>query len=333
MKKILVLGGTSFLGRVLVEELLKTGHLITLFNRGKSNRMLFPEARKLFGDRLTDDIRMLGREQWDVVIDLSCFHPVHLEKQLHIMKGNIGRYIFVSSISALAMDEHEMNMVVDETTPLLACTEDEKQSADVMATYGQKKAECERIVLENDWMDSITFRPSLIYGRYDPTDRLYYWLRKVKMQDTILVPENGERLLAMTYVEDLARAMCASITVERHLPAYNTGTHTAVTLHTILENAGSNFGVSPTYLNASAEYLMANNVGEWVEMPLWINGGDMVISTANFFRDFSWEHVRFDESIRRTIAYYNATEWRACNYGMSDEREQELLAKLIPRGE
>ena len=76
MKKLLILGGTNFIGRYLTERLLESSNYkITLFNRGCTNSHLFPEVKRIFGDRHTKDIRLLGNEKWDVVIDISCYFP------------------------------------------------------------------------------------------------------------------------------------------------------------------------------------------------------------------------------------------------------------------
>src|SRR5579883_2479 len=271
MKKILILGGTFFVGRVLVEELLKTDNSLTLFHRGKTNKQLFPEVRKIYGDRLTDDINILGQESWDIVYDLSCYHPNHLERLLGVLKGKVNRYVFVSSLSAFDLDNvMQQGKVIDENTPTLPCTEEQKQDPNILAAYGEKKAESERILLANEWLDTIIFRPSVIYVKYDPSDRVYYWLRRAKTQSKILVPENGERLMANTYVEDLARAMVAAADVKQHSDVYNAGTHVPVSLKNILDISSGIFGTSPEYVGAPAEFLTANNVGEWQDMPLWI---------------------------------------------------------------
>lgn len=329
MKKILVIGGTFFAGRVLVEQLLHTDNNITLFHRGKTNKDIFPEVRRIHGDRLTDDVNVLGNESWDVVYDMCCYHPDHLERLLGILKGKVGRYVFVSSISAFDLEDvMKRNGVIDENTPTLPCTEEQKNDPNILTAYGEKKAESERILLVNDWLDTIIFRPSVIYGKYDPSDRVYYWLRKTKMQDEILVPEGGERLMANTYVEDLAGAMVAAANVKKHTHIYNAGTHVPASLKDILDISSRIVGRSPKYINAPAKFLVENNVGEWQDMPLWLNGGDMRLDTSKIFSDFSWNKLSLEESLRRSIAYYDSLGWREGKYGMPAAREQELITKL-----
>jgi 2'-hydroxyisoflavone reductase len=263
------------------------------------------------------------------VYDLSCYHPNHLERLLGVLKGKVGRYVFVSSISAFDLDNvMQQGKVIDESVLTFPCTEEQKQDPNILTAYGEKKAESERILLANDWMDTIIFRPSVIYGKYDPSDRMYYWLRKVKTQNKILVPESGERLMANTYVEDLARAMVAAADVKEHSHIYNAGTHSPVSLKSILDISSGILGRSPKYVNASAEFLVENNVGEWQDMPLWIKGGDMRLDTTKIFSDFSWNKLTLEESLRRSIAYYDTLDWREGKYGMPVAREQELMAKL-----
>ncbi len=181
MKKILILGGTGFVGRILTENLLKQNIFPVLFNRGKRSPGIFPELRHITGDRLNkDDIKQIAGESWDTVIDFSCMFPVNLDEITDMLLGNVGRYIFISTASVYPMDDPKFwKEPVKETANTLPCTPEEKIDPEILPTYGQKKAECERILLAKEGLDPVIFRPGLIYGRYDYTDRFYYWLYRV----------------------------------------------------------------------------------------------------------------------------------------------------------
>ena len=192
MKNILILGGTGFVGRILSENLAQTGHKVTLFNRGKRNPSLFPQFEKITGDRNTADIFKIATSSWDVVIDFSGFFPDNIENLVSMLVGTTGRYIFISSASVYDVAHPSgLTYPIKEDFHLLPCTDEQKNDKHPFNFYGNKKAECERIILNADKLDTLIFRPALIYGRYDPTDRFYYWLYRTKSQDEIMIPENG----------------------------------------------------------------------------------------------------------------------------------------------
>jgi len=215
MKKLLILGGTAFVGRVVVEKLLRKKYDVTLFNRGKTNSNLFPKVKRILGNRETDDIKQILDKDWDCVIDLSGFYPLTFNKLIDDLKGRVGRYIFVSTISVYDLDKYG-DKYVSENIETLPCSDEQKEPKDMMITYGNKKAECERILLSQDSFDKIIFRPSLIYGKYDYTDRFYYWLYKIMNQETILVPESTQSLSNYTYVDDFAKLIIEAIEIKKH---------------------------------------------------------------------------------------------------------------------
>ena len=178
MKKVLVLGGTQFIGRNLVERLLAGGsYEVTLFNRQKTGSDLFPQLNKIKGDRETDDMAQIAGVEWDYVLDLSCYFPAELELTLQYLPKGLTRYIFVSTCSVYPTDP-EHSGAVTEQEAILPCSAEERIDRSP-STYGNRKAECER-VLENSAVPYAILRPGLVYGRYDHTDRFYYWLFQVR---------------------------------------------------------------------------------------------------------------------------------------------------------
>src|SRR4030095_16123065 len=166
--KILILGGTGFVGRILTENLSKAGIMPVLFNRGKRNPDIFPELRKIKGDRETEDIRKIAKETWDAVVDFSGMFPDNVELIVNLLEGKVGRYIFISSVSAYEIDENDKSVnLINENFKTYPCTPEQRKDKNVIATYGQKKAEIERVLLNSTGLDVIIFRPALIYGRYD----------------------------------------------------------------------------------------------------------------------------------------------------------------------
>src|ERR1700733_348625 len=188
MKKLLILGGTMFVGRAFTERAFASGKYdLTLFNRGKSNANLFPSIKQITGNRETNEIEQVYKENWDCIIDFSAYYPLTFEKHIAALKGKVKRYIFISTISVFDIGKLAGKVIAEEDETH-ACSEAQKSSR-LPDAYGEKKAEMERILLKSDWLDTIIFRPSFIYGKYDWTERFYYWLYRAKFNDQIIMPE------------------------------------------------------------------------------------------------------------------------------------------------
>src|ERR671917_1475666 len=163
--KLLILGGTLFLGRHIVESALRDGHEVTLFNRGQSHPELFPEVEKLRGDRDGALDALRGRS-WDAVIDTSGFVPRVVRASAELLAGRVGRYVFISSISVYP----DHSRPVDEDSPV-GRLEDESVEEVTGETYGPLKVLCERAAEEAMPGRALVIRPGLIVGPLDPTDR------------------------------------------------------------------------------------------------------------------------------------------------------------------
>lgn len=327
--KVLILGGTGFVGRILTENLLNSHYKITLFNRGKRNPGIFPEVKHYYGDRETDDIEQIASGDWDTVVDFSCMQPDNLEHILNLLEGKIERYIFISTANVYPLDDISKSVFpIKEETGILPCSEEQRKTKDVLSAYGNKKAECERILLGNKWMDVIIFRPALIYGRYDPSDRFYYWLFRAKTQREILIPENGKSKATNTYSEDFAKIIREAIEIEKFSKVYNAVTHLPVSLKEIVETASGIMGTSPSFVNAPLGFLREHEVTEWMDLPIWINDYDLVLDNSKLLNDFKTKPVSFEESVSKTIGYYDSLGWKEGGYGLRVERERELIRKL-----
>jgi 2'-hydroxyisoflavone reductase len=327
--RILILGGTGFAGRILTEKLTQTDNEITLFNRGKTNPSIFPEVKHITGDRNTGDIKKIAGNNWDVIVDFSGMYPGNIDEITELLKGKTGRYIFISSGSAYPLeDPSKLKIPVNEDADTLPCTEEQAKEKDIMAAYGNKKAECERILLGKDWLDAIIFRPALIYGRYDPTDRFYYWLYRVKTQDEILIPGKGSFKFTHTFSEDYADILFKAIGIKNHRKVYNAVTHDPVSLKEFLDISSREAGREPKYVSASADFLHENEVYEWAGLPLWLTGFDMIFDSTRLKNDFTPDLTGFEGSVKKTMSYYDSLGWKEGKYGLRIEKEKELIKKL-----
>lgn len=195
--KLLVLGGTRFVGRAIVETALAAGHDVTLFNRG-SNRDIFPDVARIAGDRDSDDIAKIGEQEWDVVVDVSAYHPRQVRSAVRALREQRPHHVFISTVSVYAdpvphgSDESAMLIEVDESIP----------RSDPRA-YGGLKVLCERAM--RDATEHLTvLRPTVVIGPHDPTDRFTWWVQRVVRGGRISVPERVEQPVQLVDAEDLA---------------------------------------------------------------------------------------------------------------------------------
>src|SRR5215216_6482111 len=197
--KVLILGGTGFLGPHFVEALQAGGHQITLFNRGRSNPGLFAKLETLIGDRDGKLDALKGRD-WDVVIDDSGYVPRHVKLSADLLKDHVRHYIFVSSISVYGMfpkpglDEDDQ-----VATPPGAKVEEVTG-----ATYPGLKAGCEQVVESTYGARSTIVRPHYVVGPGDSTDRFTYWVARVARGGQVLAPGSANDSLQYIDVRDLA---------------------------------------------------------------------------------------------------------------------------------
>ena len=204
--KILILGGTLFLGRYIVESALSKGHEITLFNRGKTNSRLFPEIEKLKGDR-DSDLQILKNRKWDVVIDTCGYIPRIVEKSAEILAGNVKLYVFISTISVYK--DFSKSGMTEEST--LASLDDENNEILNNKTYGALKTHCEEKVIKHFPERNLIIRPGLIIGPHDYSDRFTYWPVRIQQSGEIIIPENTNYPNQFIDVRDLADFVIKSI--------------------------------------------------------------------------------------------------------------------------
>ena len=148
MKKVLILGGTQFIGRYLVEQLLKRSDIeLTLFNRQQTNQHLFTDTKKIKGDRNTINNQSFTEFNYDLIVDLSCYYPDQLKQTLKYVPRSLSNYIFISTCSVYD-NEIDQSELRDETATLLSCNEEEAKDSTAQ-TYGKRKVACEKILMNS----------------------------------------------------------------------------------------------------------------------------------------------------------------------------------------
>jgi 2'-hydroxyisoflavone reductase len=327
--KILIIGGTRFLGRHLVHSALARVHKVTLFNRGLTNPDLFPQVETILGDREKDLAELLGHE-WDAVIDTCGYVPRIVHLSASALKGSVDRYVFISSISVYAGFS---KIGIDETDPV-GKMEDETVEEITDETYGPLKVLCERTVQDIFGDDrALIIRPGLIVGPYDPTDRFTYWPVRVARGGDVLAPEKPDAPIQIIDVRDLSDFIIKLIE-ENASGIFNvTGPEYELTMGAMLEickqvsNSDANFKWAPV------EFLSRHEVAPWSDMPVWIPNTE---EDAGFSRIDISKAVNaglkfrpLEETVRDTLEWANTRpsdrEWRA---GLSIEKEVKVLTAL-----
>ncbi|HVE62632.1 MAG TPA: NAD-dependent epimerase/dehydratase family protein [Mycobacteriales bacterium] len=175
MTSLLVLGGTSFVGRHIVESALDSGHDVTVFNRGQTNAELFPGVERLTGDRSTGDYASLAGRTWDACIDVSAYFPHQVREVGAAIGSAVGHYTYISTVSVYRPSTHP----VDETSPLLDVGPGEGATERTGETYGPLKVLCEQAAGEIFDGRLTVVRPGIVAGPYDPTGRFTSWVRRL----------------------------------------------------------------------------------------------------------------------------------------------------------
>lgn len=205
---ILVLGGTGFVGPNQIEYALSRGHRVTMFNRGQTAAGLYgSRVETLLGNRdarVDQGLKALeGRRRWDVVIDNSGYVPRHVRDSATLLQGRVGRYLFVSSISAYPL---ESGGSFAENNPLYPAPPAEEENA-TGENYGPLKAECDRLVRDVFGAAATIVRPTYIVGPGDDTDRFTYWVERISRGGDVLAPPDPGETLQWIDVRDLGAWM------------------------------------------------------------------------------------------------------------------------------
>ena len=294
--RLLVLGGTKFLGRAAVEAALARRHEVTLFNRGETNPELFPDAEKLRGDRDGDLTALEGRA-WDAVIDPSGYVPRVVRASAELLQGSAGHYLFVSSASVYA-EPYEPGF--DETAPTVEL--EDPESEDVNGHYGALKAACERVVSEVFPDAHTNVRAGLIVGPHDGSGRFTYWPLRLSLGGEVLAPAPPERLVELIDVRDLGNWLVEGC--ERRASGTFNASSEPVTFGEVLAACGD---AEPVWVDE--QFLLDHGVGQWMELPLWIAGseGDFLQMSVAKAVDAGLGFRPLEETARDTLAWARAT--------------------------
>jgi 2'-hydroxyisoflavone reductase len=315
--RILVLGGTQFLGRHVVDAALRSDHDVTLFNRGQTRPELFPEVEKLRGDRDGDLGALAGRE-FDAVVDTSGYVPRIVEETIAAL-GDVGHYTFVSSVSVYA----DLSTAPTESSPVAELKEPTEEWREA---YGELKALCEEVVRDR-FSNAFIPRPGLIVGPWDPTGRFTYWPERLAAGGRVLAPAPPDAAAQVIDVRDLAAWIVRAAETD------TSGTYNAVdrptTRAALIETCDRVAGAEAEIVWVDGDFLAAHEVEEWMELPLWLHGeehrGMLSIDPSAAFA-VGLETRPLSNTVQDTLAWVQSGEGPAePPAGLDREKEQRVL--------
>jgi len=318
---VLIIGGTGFLGRHLVETALGEGHRPTLFNRGLTEPGLFPEVEKIEGNR-NGDISVLRGRSWDAVIDTCGYVPRVVRASAGLLAGAVDHYTFVSSISVYSDD---ISPGADEEAPVRELQDPTVEEV-TGETYGGLKALCERAAEQEMLGRVLNVRPGLISGPHDPTDRFTYWPRRMAAGGEVLAPDHKGRRVQYIDVRDLA-TWIVKMSAEHRTGTYNaTGPDYELQMGRLLEECEAVGGAEPVWV--SEDFLKEKGVEPFTELPLWVPREYAALQAIDCGRaiEAGLTFRPLSETIEDVLDWDRATRaGREPAAGLRPERERELL--------
>jgi len=332
--RILILGGTGFTGPYQVRYALSRGHKVTTFNRGKTHPGELPtEVEQLIGDRNGKLDALKGR-QWDVVIDNPTTLPAWVRDAAQILKGNVERYVFISTISVYA----DTSNGVDETAPLAQYDGPDpyKETLEAMRasgykTYGPLKALSEQEA--EKWFPGKTLiiRPGLIVGPGDETDRFTYWPVRIDRGGEVLAPGNSNDPVQFIDARDLAEWTIRMVE-NRETGIYNaTGPAKPLGIGKMLDEIKDALNSNAKFTWVPADFLKQQSVEAWSSMPVWA-GDELGLARTNINRALA-KGLTFRplaETTRDTLVWFKSLpqdRQSKMKAGLTPEREAEVLAE------
>ena len=295
----LVIGGTRFIGRFTVEELLAREYDVTLCNRGNHENPFADDERveHVTGDRTVSTDVEAARKMADpdVVIDCVAYQPREVRAATEVF-ADVDAYVYVSSGAAYGAEKIPKR---EGETALEPCTDDQATD-DSYESYGARKAEGDREVFAaaERGVNAVAVRPTIVYGPHDYTGRFDYWVQRVTEYDRVLVPGDGDALWHLVSVENVARALVTAAENGTPGEAYNVGDRRLLALEELVEAIADAAGTDVEVVTAGPREL----------------AGDVDPDAVPFYRhyphvldteklaDIGWDPVEPETAIERTVA-------------------------------
>ncbi|WP_132058508.1 NAD-dependent epimerase/dehydratase family protein [Halorussus amylolyticus] len=326
MDTALVVGGTRFIGRHLVADLLDNGYDVTLFNRGNhDNPFAENDAVAHFeGDRTNDSALEAARDEVepDAVFDCVAYEPRDVRAATEIF-ADADAYVYISSGGAYGSEEIPKR---EGETELHDCTP-EQATDDTGETYGNRKAEGDRAIFEaaDRGVNALSVRPCIVYGPYDYTERLDYWISRVANHDRVVVPGDGDNVWHRAYVEDVASAL--RIVAEEGTPgeAYNVGDRRIVTIDEMVGLIADALDTDIEIVHAGGRELAAADLS--LDDFILYRDYPHVLDTGKL-ADLGWTSTPVEEAMARTVEEHLESDRDGSEHDPGRDAEERVLGVL-----
>ena len=323
---ILFLGGTGFIGPHQINHALSRGHQVTMFNRGSNPGLFGNSVEELIGNRdanIDDGLKVLeGSRTWDVVVDNSGYVPRHVRDSATLLKGRVGRYVYVSTTSVYDFDKTPS---VTHESPLHAAFPDTEEVDG--ETYGPLKAECDLIVQDIYGQAATIVRPTVVVGPGDRSDRFTYWVERFHRGGDIVCPPDPRREAAWIDVRDLSQFLIG-LAEEGTAGIFNAAGPASPIDHEQVMFGFRAFSAAPVRLHWPSKALL----DELEFSPPWFWSGDSsrhIDASASVTAGLTYRSLA--DSIRDTHGWWlsQSVERReSARRWPSPEKEQEVLGRL-----
>ena len=324
--RILIIGGTAFVGRYIAQAAVDASHDVTLFHRGKTGSELFPRATHLTGDRNVD-LSALAAGSWDATIDVSAYFPRQVRSLAAAVAGRGGRHVYISSISAYKVP---VPFGFTESAPLAECEDPEAEDV-TLQNYGGLKAACEQVATELHGPETTIIRPSYVIGPHDRSRRFTWWVDRLARGGTVLAPGDPADPIQVIDARDmgewtismLERAVTGTYHAASPAPPFGFGQ--------LLEEIAAVVAPAATQLSwADSDFLLAEGV-DGSMLPLWSEGDADEANTNTADPAAAAAAGLAPRALRQTIADIRAEDRtpgaEPAGVGLSAAREAEVLAK------
>lgn len=341
--KILIIGGTKFLGRHLIDAALQNNHEVTLFNRGRFSHEKLANVEQIHGDR-NSDLDNLRGQNWDAVIDTCGYLPQTVKASAEFLADKINQYAFISSGSVY---ENLSKPDYDETTTTAKLSEEQKKTVAKIdpqgelngltlgENYGALKVLCEEAAESAMPNRVLSIRAGMIVGAFDWTDRFAYWVMRIKKGGEILAPGTSKSFVQLIDARDLSEWIINSIE-ENVVGIFNAASKPfELDFGKMLGEIKTATESDAKFIWADEKFLSENNVAPWSEMPFYLPESDE--NLRNFLTmnvDKAFSKGLKTRPLRETVA--DVLNWRKAQdfemkAGISAVREKELLNKWRER--
>ncbi|MFB6253565.1 MAG: NAD-dependent epimerase/dehydratase family protein [Halobacteriaceae archaeon] len=326
MMHALVIGGTRFIGRHTVNELLDHNYTVTIFNRGEHDNPFADneDVQHIEGDRTNDSALELAATRCDpsIVIDCVAYYPRDVRAATEIF-ADVDAYVYISSGDAYATEEIPKR---EQDTQLKSCTT-EQATDDSNETYGNRKAEGDRAVFNaaKRGVNAMSVRPCIVYGPYDYTERFDYWIDRVRTYDRIIVPGDGLNIWHTVFAEDVAKAL--RVVAENGQPgeAYNVGDRKIITLEEMLAEIATAADTTVDVVGVSERELSIGDLS--ADDFVLYRDYPHILETAKLSQ-IGWDSTEKSTAIQKTVDEHINSERNGNEYDPGRDAEERILNVL-----